>query len=151
TFPCQRLRDYSLLGSRRRAGVHVVPHIGTAVKPTTGERDFIIVHAGKLRVHEATGRRTNAMLEGLAQFFKARPTARERTRLVFVGPEDQLTTQQATELGIRSSVTSIGQVSYDASLEHIANATICLLIEGDFDIGIFLPSKLCDYIAARKP
>ncbi len=150
TFPCERLRDYTLQGFRRKR-VEVIPHVGASVDVTSNERDFVIVHAGKLRMHEATGRRANAMIEGLAQFFAVNPAARPRTRLVFVGPEDPVTAQYAAALGVESSVTSIGQVGYDESLAFIASATACLLVEADLDTGIFLPSKLCDYIAARKP
>src|SRR5262249_51379562 len=43
------------------------------------------------------------------------------------------------------------RVSYEQSLEHIAAAALCVLVEADLPEGVFLPSKLCDYLAARKP
>lgn len=150
TFPCERLRDYSLQGFRR-SGVHIIPHIGAATKSTEGREEFVIVHAGKLRMHEATGRSTNAAIEGLQEFFRRRPAARSRTRLAFVGAEDPLTMKHAAHLGLSEAVVSLGPVSYEMSLQHIADAAVCLLVEADLNVGIFLPSKLCDYHAARKP
>jgi glycosyltransferase involved in cell wall biosynthesis len=151
TFPCERLCDYTLRGSRRQGGARVIPHVAASLNATVDERDFVIAHAGKLRMHEATGRRANAMIQGLARFFAVTPRARDRTRLVFVGPEDPVTMRYAVELGVGASVVSVGQVDYDASLTYIANATVCLLVEGEMEAGIFLPSKICDYIGARKP
>jgi hypothetical protein len=48
-------------------------------------------------------------------------------------------------------VEHTGPVSYEESLDHISEATACLLVEGRFSEGIFLPSKLCSYLVARKP
>jgi hypothetical protein len=151
TFPCDRLRDYSLQDHPRPSQVHVVPHIGTARTSAEHAREFVIVHAGKLRMHEATGRRANAVIDGLPELFKSRGAARSRTRLVFVGPEDPVTREYVAQLGLSKEVIWAGQVSYETSLQHIARAAVCLLVEADLEIGIFLPSKLCDYIAARKP
>ena len=151
TFPCQRLRDYTLRGQHRRSQVHIVPHIGARLKPGEPSRDFVIVHAGTLHRDKGTGRRANAVIEGLLGLFEARPSARNRTRLVLVGEEDIRTTRYAAQLGVSHVVSCAGHVSYEASLRHIAEASICLLVESDVPVGVFLPSKLCDYIVARKP
>jgi len=151
TFPCERLRDYVLRGTRRRVGVHVIPHIGAASKASVGGSRFAIVHAGAMHRRQGTGRRADTVIDGLADLFKSRPTARSRTRLVFVGAEDAGTMQYAADLGLSEVVACTGQVSYEASLQYIADATVALLIEANFATGIFLPSKLCDYIAAGKP
>lgn len=151
TFPCERLRDYCLRDSPRQAGVHVIPHIGGVGVSSAEPKEFVIVHAGNLGLHDATGRNARPVLEGLAAFFNARPSAKSRTRLMFVGPADPAAMEHVEKLGLSGVVTSVGQVTYEESLEHIAQATVCLLVEGDFIEGIFLPSKLCDYIVARKP
>jgi glycosyltransferase involved in cell wall biosynthesis len=80
-----------------------------------------------------------------------RPFIRERIELRFVGPEDLLLKRHVDELGLAQFVSYTGLVSYEESLEHISEATVCLLVEGAFEEGIFLPSKLCNYFAARKP
>jgi hypothetical protein len=45
----------------------------------------------------------------------------------------------------------VGRVSYEESLRFIGKASVCVLVEGQFQEGIFLPSKLVDYLAAFKP
>lgn len=149
TFPCERLRDYLLQGFPRQSGIYVIPHIGAARASAEETREFVLVHAGRL--NEATVRRANALLEGLAEFVKSHPSAKSLTRMVFVGPEDSATIEHVAKLGLGETVMWVGQVNYERSLEFIAKASVCLLVEGDLEEGIFLPSKLCDYIVARKP
>jgi hypothetical protein len=152
TFPCERLRDRCLEGLSRRPRVAVIPHVGAVSEtlPNSGD-DFVLVHAGKLGMNELTARPANALLEGLAELFRTRPNAREKTRLILVGPEDRQTLAQAARLGLGDAVVSTGWVNFERSLEFIASASACLLVEGDFPEGIFLPSKLGHYLAARKP
>ena len=151
-FPSERLRDHSLRGSHREEGALILPHIGAVRKSQNREDEFIIVHAGKLGVNELTGSRSAVgLLEGLKELFRMRPAARSRTRLVLVGPEDPQTARLGVSLGLAQSVCCTGLVSYEKSLEYIAQASLCALVESDFDEGVFLPSKLCDYVSARKP
>lgn len=149
-FPCDRLRDFCFKGLRRTAGSLIVPHIGRAV---TSERraDFLIVHTGKLGSNEITARSPAPLLEAMKQLFLFRPAAKLRTRLLLVGPEDAKTVEYARSLGLSEHVTSTGVVNYEESLGYIAQAAVCLLIEANLKEGVFLPSKLCDYIVARKP
>ena len=109
------------------------------------------VHAGKLGLDEVTGRSARPLVAGVAGLLQKRPAARSLARLVFVGSEDPDTIRLAGELGVMQNVTSVGVVGYRESLQHIAQASVCVLVEADLQQGIFLPSKLCDYIAARKP
>ena len=150
-FPSERLGNYFLRGSGRDDGVVVLPHIGAVSKSQNREDGFVIIHSGKLGCNDPTGRSAASLLHGLKELFRVRPAARSRTRLVFVGPEDPQTVQLATSLGLAESVSCTGSVSYEKSLGYIAQASLCVLVESDFEEGVFFPSKLCDYIAARKP
>jgi hypothetical protein len=150
-FPCERLRDFCLQGSTRKSGLFIVPHIGTVSGSARCANEFLIVHTGKLGVNDLTGRSAITMLNGLKELFRVRPAAKPRTRLVFVGPEDPATVRYITQQGLSENVTCTGLVSYEVSLDYIAQSSLCLLVEADVGEGIFLPSKLCDYIVARKP
>jgi glycosyltransferase involved in cell wall biosynthesis len=150
-FPSERLRDHCLRGWHRENHAMVVPHIGAACQPRMSENTFRIVHSGKLGVNELTARPTAGLLEGVKELLRTRPAARLRARIVLVGPEDPQTMQLTNSLGLAPYVSCTGLVGYEASLEHIARASICVLVEGEFEEGVFLPSKLCDYISARKP
>jgi len=150
-FPSERLRRACLQGALKQIQALVVPHIGAAVECLERTDKFVIVHSGIYGLNDATGRSALPLLDGMAEFFRQRPIARSRTRLVFVGPQDPQTLQKAADCGISETIVCTGLVDYEKSLRFIADASLCVLIEGDMTEGIFLPSKLCDYISARKP
>jgi len=152
TFPSSRLRDYHLRLAQARGKSVVVPHIGSSTSPVQGSGFFELVHAGNLGSGESTRRNaTNSLLRAMRGFFDHRPDARKHFRLVLVGPEDRPTLTLAHELDLNGNVSCTGRVSYVESLQAIASATVCLLVEGNMPEGIYLPSKFADYIQARKP
>jgi glycosyltransferase involved in cell wall biosynthesis len=155
TYPSQRLHAYHEKISGIRHSALVIPHVGTAPQkdsPTGQPSDtFTLVHAGKLGLNEATGRSAVPLLRGLRLFFQDFPEAAAVTRLVFVGPSDGAMESLASELHLTANVSSVGRVTYEQSLEFIRGATVCVLVEAEMPEGIFLPSKLVDYLSARKP
>lgn len=152
TFPCSRLRDYHLRLAQPRGKCVVLPHIGHRANPVERSEFFQLVHAGNLGPGESTRRNTTiSLLRGLRAFLDQRPVAKDRCRLVLVGPEDRPTLALARELNLEAYVTCTGRVSYAESLQHMAAATVCLLVEGNMPEGIYLPSKFPDYIQSRKP
>lgn len=155
TYPCQQLHRFheKLSGIPHRA--EIVPHIGTRsvskmIQPSF-LRSFNLVHAGKLGVSEITGRSPMALLTGLRRFLDLHIDAQPVTKLTLVGQKDKATELLIEQLGMGANVQSIGRVSYEESLKYIASASACILVEGDFEEGIFFPSKLADYLAAAKP
>lgn len=152
TFPCARLRDYHLRLHQPRGECLVIPHIGSQPESAPAATVFRLVHAGNLGAGESTRRNsTISLLRGLRSFLDQRPEARETCRLLLVGPEDRPTLALAKELGLEPYVSCTGRVSYEESLRHMAAATVCLLVEGAMPEGIYLPSKLPDYLRANKP
>jgi glycosyltransferase involved in cell wall biosynthesis len=149
TYPSSRLRDYHYQISGIRHKSSIIPHIGYTCIGGNTEPEFCLVHAGKLGGQE--GRSSLALLQGLQLFLKKFPEARQSFRMIFVGPEDEAALSLAERFGIQSIIETTGRISYQRSLEYISLATVCLLVEGKLTEGIFLPSKLADYIAAGKP
>ncbi len=149
TFPCERLRHHTVahVGTWRRPDV--VPHVGTASAPEPPEGIFRLVHAGCLGV--AYKRSARSVLSGLKDFLAAHPEARRITRFTFIGPKVAETETLVGSLGLQDVVESVGRVSYEESLRWIARASVCVLVEANIAEGIFLPSKLADYLMARKP
>ena len=92
-----------------------------------------------------------ALLEAIRMFLTDFPGAREHTMLTLVGTEDEATKERIRELGLEGTVTSVGPTNYEESLARIRSATVCVLVEAEMAEGIFLPSKLVDYISAKKP
>lgn len=150
-FPNLRLARYILDLAGTRRSTEVIPHVGAAAPSPAVGQGFVLVHAGKLGAAEVTGRSTRTLLAGLRQFLSLETVARKTTQLRLVGPQDSESVDLIRELNLEDVVTWVGQVTYEQSLEHIAAASVCLLIEAEMKEGIYLPSKLADYLAARKP
>lgn len=150
TYPSARLRDYHVRISGVKHVSEIMAHIGYRLeKKEEQQYRFSMVHAGKLGGLEM--RSPVALLRGIDRFLRSHPEAGTVFRMTFVGQEDASTRARTDELGLRSVIEHTGRVSYERSLEYISSATVCVLVEGNFSEGIFLPSKLADYLAAGKP
>jgi hypothetical protein len=151
TYPCNRLAAYmGRLSGVDRKNV-IIPHVGAVSSNNLIQDEFRLVHAGKLGSNEITGRSTIALLKALRSFLDKTPAAVPITRFVLVGKEDPRTNAIVAELGLKAIVVNAGEVSYEESLKHMALASVCILIEGKMEEGVYLPSKLADYLMARKP
>jgi glycosyltransferase involved in cell wall biosynthesis len=152
TFPCSRLRDDILRAVPRKERTVVIPHIGSAISQSEIQTNlFTLVHAGKLGGNDLTSRSSDAFLEGLRRVIDKNTSARGGVKLLLVGPEDSATNAAISRLRLDDHIIRTGRVSYEESLKYIAQASVCVLIEGEVEEGVFLPSKLCDYLVAKKP
>ncbi len=152
TFPNSRLRDYHLRLARPKGECFVVPHVGHCSKPVKASEYFDLTHAGNLGAGESTRRdSTKCLLRGVRAFLDRRPEAQSIFRLLLVGKEDLPTVELAEKLGLKRYVSCTGQLSYSKSLERMAAAPVCLLVEGKIAEGIYLPSKFADYVQSGKP
>ncbi len=157
-FPSERLANFHFRLAGRHPAAVIIPHIGCSPKQDDngngaagGRPLFRLVHAGKLGTTEISGRSARGMFAGLAGFLAAAPEARSAVRLLLAGPGDKQTQLLVEELGLREQVVHVGQISYEESLRCISQASVCVLLEAKMDEGMFLPSKLVDYISVRKP
>jgi glycosyltransferase involved in cell wall biosynthesis len=154
-YPNTRLHAYHEKISGIRHDSLIVPHVGTARNQATRagalSRIFALVHAGKLGSSEATGRSVLPLLHGLRLFLADFPEAAKITKLMLVGPSDAKTESIVSDLQLETIVSATGRVMYEESQTIIQAAAVCVLIEADMKEGIFLPSKLVDYLSAGKP
>jgi glycosyltransferase involved in cell wall biosynthesis len=72
-------------------------------------------------------------------------------RVLFIGREDAYARKVVEDLGLHQIVQCLGRVPYEESLRYIASAHVCLLIEMEMEEGIYLPSKLADYVISNTP
>lgn len=154
TFPTARLRDYHFKLTGRAPRSLIVPHVSNGAHGAeigSDQSSFHLVHAGKLGSNEVAGRPANALLMGLRGFLDQCPSAQPLTRLTLVGPPDGSTEDLIKQLRLESQVRSVGTVNYEESLKHINAASLCILVESKMEEGIYLPSKLVDYLSAGKP
>lgn len=151
TFPSRRLALFTARLPECRARMEVIPHVSAVSNSPKKLPGFTLVHAGKLGAREITGRSSLALLNGFKRFLGTRPEGAEEARLVFVGAPDPETEKAVEQMGLQNVVVLTGRVNYDASLDWIAGASACILIEGGMQEGLYLPSKMVDYLAAGKP
>jgi glycosyltransferase involved in cell wall biosynthesis len=152
TYPSRRLAAFTEKISSVPHSMEIIPHVGLSVPAASVSPTFLLVHAGKLGSNELQGRPTVKLLEALRRFLERVPTACDRFQLLLVGPEDIQTTVLSRNLGLAKYIHCTGRVNYETSLNYIASASVCLLLENsDLSEGIYLPSKVTDYIAAGKP
>lgn len=153
TYPCQGLKDFHTKLSKLDHAAEIIPHIGYRPKCLSHNSNgqFRLVHAGKLGTSEVTRRSAKALLLGLKAFLDTSTDAAARTRLVLVGPEDEETQSWVCQLGLQRNVENLGRVDYENSLDNIASASACILIESEMDESIYFPSKLADYLVCGKP
>jgi glycosyltransferase involved in cell wall biosynthesis len=115
---------------------------------TPASRPFRIVHAGTL-----TQRRTAVpFLEGLAEFFAARPDARDGVLVEFLGPREDDNERAVERLGVQSSVRFRDTVPHSETLRVERAAHVLLLIKhADPRYDGLVPGKLYEYIGLRRP
>lgn len=156
-FPSERLANFHFSLAGTHPAAVIIPHIGCD-KRADDTSDFLdarpffnLVHTGKLGTAEISGRSARSLFAALAGFLASTPEARPIVRLLLVGPVDKQTQSLANELGLREQVAFVGPVSYEKSLNYMSRASVCVLLEAKMDEGMFLPSKLVDYISVRRP
>jgi hypothetical protein len=152
TFPTKRLRDYHTRLSNIDYRSEIIPHVGYRAKHIGKDDIFRLTHTGKLGSNELTGRSAKGLLIGFKRMISELGISSKQVKLVLVGERDSTTESIIDDIGISNDFIEItGRVSYEQSLKYIATSTVCILIEGNFSEGIFLPSKLVDYLVGNKP
>ena len=151
TYPCKRLWDFHARLAKLNHGAEVIPHIGYRPRFPNHEQNgnFRLLHAGRLL--STHGRFSSSLLLGLKALVDSSAEAAAQIKLALAGPVDAETRKLIGELGLQRNIEIVGTVNYEDSLDLIASASVCVLVEACVDEGIFLPSKLTDYVACGKP
>lgn len=152
TFPAERLMRFMLSGKRaiHRGKAHVVPHLGNfcwhqGAQPE--DRKFNILFAGRL----LTQRDPTVFLRGLRRFVDNHPAERHSLSVRFLGRPNPLFAGVTATYGLQDVVSMESQASFTETCKSIARSHVLLIIESVMEEGIFMPSKLADYISAGKP
>ncbi len=150
TFPAARLRRYMLeyLPSQVRNRSSVIPHLfvdQAETAPLPGGTALLLCHAGDLHKQ----RRPQSFLEALARF-RADPRSGGAVRFRLVGKDQAGLAQQAVNMGLHDIIEYSDWGSYEESLTAMRASHVLVLIEAPLEEGIFLPSKLTDYVHAGR-
>jgi glycosyltransferase involved in cell wall biosynthesis len=150
TFPAPRLRRYLLeyLPRQVRERSSVIPHLFVdqgEVAPAPRGSAFVLCHAGDLHRQ----RRPETFLQALARL--RRTAAGEALRLRFVGRDQAGLVEQARGAGLEDLIEYSPWGTYQESLAAMSASHVLVLIEAPLADGIFLPSKVTDYVQAGRP
>lgn len=136
-----------------RTRCHVIPQGSEpGLLPAPRER----VHPGPLRIvytgrFYAGVRTPDTFLEALASVARAKPLA-GRVDVEFVGAGMEQYERRATELGLAAIVRFTGRLSPQHARERAATADVLMTIDApSAGPGLFLPSKLIDYLPLDRP
>jgi glycosyltransferase involved in cell wall biosynthesis len=155
-FPCQRLLDYYVKDLRIDVSRNatVIPHVGwggsLAQTGTEASGPLRLLHIGALgspgRIEAATH-----FLEAFRRVSDVRVGRYPKTHLILVGDEDPAILEGVSLYRLEEVVSVRPLVAYEDSLSLLVQADALVLLEGEFEEGVFLPSKFCDYAASGKP
>lgn len=149
TFPNERLRRYMcsyLPGLEAKSSV--IPHVALEsfkIRRVPDPTKFSLCHIGGLGV-----RKPDVFLAGVKLFL-------ERTRIdipvtvKFVGLGLDELENKIVELGLHKVVTLIGAKTYETAQKFAAVSTVLVVIEAQCHEGIFLPSKVVDFVQTGRP
>ena len=150
-FPSERLKDHLLSRGRSkyRGKAFVAPHLAEPWGPLQGrpERDVLTIrHAGFLMRE----RRIEPLYDALRAFLSSKPEVRSSLRVEFLGRYPNGAPPEPPD-DLRDVVRFHGHVSPEAAWDWLQAADVFLLVEANMKEGIFLPSKLADYLGGKRP
>ena len=146
-FPSARLRDYMV--KYLNIGLEttkVIPHIilKTDVENKIQNDKLRILHSGTLQ----SPRDPKTFLLALSKFKKNFPLSNIEVSVMGLIEDDAK--QLIKELGLSDIVKLIPPVKYSESLKRLSLYHVALIIEADCDEGIFLPTKVTDFMQYKK-
>lgn len=152
TFPSERLKQYisGYMGVKIDSKSSIIPHIALN-DFATNEREapdkFILCHTGALHVNT---RNPYYLLYPFSQVLKSKRIA-QNSEVHFIGNIPDEIRKAAQELSIERNVKAEYWSSYESAQLALQRASVSVVIEEDVAEGIYLPSKLSDYVQVGNP
>ena len=126
--------------------IRIVPHVALTDKPHNKRVD------GKLRMLVSGNNRSPRDPRLLLNaFMRVVSTSVLDAELVFVGSVDDDIKSLIIALKANSYIKILPAVSYEESMDMLKDYDLAILIEAACDEGIFLPTKIVDFMQVRIP
>lgn len=149
-YPNDRLANY--VNSYIHADtthIHIIPHVMTcepkAPKRLTGS-PVKLIHPGQCNAP----RYARPLLQALKELIEEGKLTKDDISLTFMGKTNPDEMEMIQEAPLSDVVNMRAPVSYQRSIEILAEYDIALIIEADCEEGIFLPTKVSDFMMAGK-
>ena len=147
-FPSQRIKEYmhSYIGFDN-SKAYVAPHAvlkDMAIEQKCDNEILRIIHNGNLK----SPRNPETFLKALSMFIKDRPEA--KIEITIQGIYDEKTSNAIKELHLQDYIITKKSVSYNESLKELENHHVTLIIEANVENGIFMPTKVSDFMQSGR-
>ena len=147
-FPSERLKNYMLkyLNVQKEKTI-VIPHVilETEVTNKLDNQKLRILHSGTLQ-HP---RNPQTFLKAFSKFKNHYPDSMIEVDILGIMEKEDV--MLIDKLNLQDFVRFLPPVTYSKSLEMLSYYHIALIIEADCAEGIFLPTKVTDFMQYRKP
>lgn len=147
-FPSDRLRDYMLQYLNISIDkTKIIPHVTLSMnsqREKTNFKGLSILHSGNLNYP----RDPEHFLKALARFVHENPNA--QLKVCFQGVFPNNLRELIVQLKLGEWIEILPAVSYKESIEQLSDYNVALIIEAPCAEGIFLPTKVSDYMQAGK-
>ena len=148
-FPSERLRNYMMkylkISIQRTA---IIPHIVLRENRDRIQRQqrecLRILHSGNV----SYPRNPYSFLQALEQFIRRYPSAKIEVNFQGIISQDLL--ERISELSLQKNVKLLPATSYEENMNTLSDYDALLVIEAPCDEGVFLPTKVGDYMQADK-
>ena len=150
TFPAERLREYmcSYLPGQIKIKSSVIPHVAienftAASVPHDG---FSICYAGSV----LPPREVTVFFEGIKRFKKLLDN-KDSFRVRFLVDKPEIVAENAKTMGLEDVIKIEPTVPYSQMPEALGHSDVLVIIEAPLKEGIFMPSKIVDYVQIGCP
>lgn len=148
-FPSDRIRNHMLKYLKINAEkTRIIPHVVLDTEDifqTKHYDKFKIIHSGNLQ----SPRNPKSFLIALSKLRKKYTNF--NTEFSIMGNYDKNTDNTIKELGLSDIIKIEKPVSYLDSLKKIKNYDMALIIEAPCEEGIFMPTKVSDFMQCKIP
>ena len=147
-YPNSRLANY--VNSYVNAGenkIHIAPHVMTSAPKESRKRasgPIKLIHPGQCNAP----RYARTMLQAIKELLEEGKMNKNDLSVTFMGKTNADEMEMIKESPLNEIVTIREIVSYHESLDILAEYDIALIIEAKLEEGIFLPTKVSDFMMA---
>jgi glycosyltransferase involved in cell wall biosynthesis len=150
TFPSERLREYmcSYLPGQIKTKSSVIPHLAMerfSIAPVQ-HIGFSMCYAGSVLPPRAV----TVFFEGIQRFRKLLDNT-DSFCVRFLVDRPEIVAESAKTMGLEDVVKIEDTVSYSQMPEVLAQSDVLVIIEAPLKEGIFMPSKIADYVQIGRP
>lgn len=148
TFPSARLASY-MSQYLDFSKVVIIPHVcmdDFFEHTAKGRGKYLrVIHSGNI----AYPRSPEKLFRALRLFKDAHSMT--HFEIAFIGKQDQAFKKTIEEYGLEENISVLPPSSYIANLQLMENFDLALLVEAEMQEGIYLPTKVGDYMQSQLP